>query len=272
MANLHKSALPSVAGPTRVASYKERALRTRFAALLEKVAQNRPGEDFQPLRDAFQFAGEQHHAQVRESGEPYLSHPLEVAHILADLRLDVTTLSAALLHDVVEDTKIATSAIATRFGAETARLVEGVTKISRLELASPEARQSESVRKMLLAMVSDVRVVLVKLADRLHNMRTLGFCPPEKQERIARETLDIYAPIAHRLGMGAIRGDLEDLAFAYLEPSAYAELQKVVALRGKEFEKFLGEVEEAIRKHLEENGISATLEGRVKRLYSIHQK
>ncbi len=272
MANLHKSALPSVAGPTRVASYKERALETRFAALLEKVAQNRPGEDLQPLRDAFQFAAEQHEAQVRDSGEPYLSHPLEVAHILADLRLDVTTLCAALLHDIVEDTKIATSALAARFGAETARLVEGVTKISRLELASPEARQSESVRKMLLAMVSDVRVVLVKLADRLHNMRTLGFCPPEKQERIARETLDIYAPIAHRLGMGVIRGDLEDLAFSYLEPEAYRELQNSMSARAKEFEEFLTNVQDTIRKQLAENGIQAEVEGRIKRLYSIHQK
>src|SRR3984957_19133832 len=272
MANLHKSALPSVAGPTRVASYKERALRTRFAALLEKVAQNRPGEDFQPLRDAFEFAAEQHEAQVRDSGEPYLSHPLEVAHILADLRLDVTTLCAALLHDIVEDTKIATSALAARFGAETARLVEGVTKISRLELASPEARQSESVRKMLLAMVSDVRVVLVKLADRLHNMQTLGFLPPLKQERIARETLDIYAPIAHRLGMGVIRGDLEDLAFRYLEPSSYFELKQKVADRSRELETFLLDVQETIRKTLDDNGVPAEVEGRIKRLYSIHLK
>ena len=250
----------------------ERGLQARFAELLEQVRQNRPGEDLAQLKRAFAFAADKHQTQVRESGDPYLSHPLEVAHILAELRLDMTTLCAALLHDVVEDARISLSDIAAEFGPDTARLVEGVTKISRLDLVSPEVRQVESVRKMLLAMVTDVRVVLVKLADRLHNMRTLGYLRPEKQERIARETLDIYAPIAHRLGMGAIRADLEDLAFAYLEPSAYAELQKVVALRGKEFEKFLGEVEEAIRKHLEENGISATLEGRVKRLYSIHQK
>ena len=210
--------------------------------------------------------------RLRESGEPYLSHPLEVAHILADLRLDMTTLCAALLHDVVEDTRIPLSEIAAEFGSDTARLVEGVTKISRLDLVSPEVRQVESVRKMLLAMVTDVRVVLVKLADRLHNMRTLSFLPPEKQERIARETLDIYAPIAHRLGMGVIRGDLEDLAFSYLEPSAYAELQSVVSQRSKEFEKFLAEVQETIRKHLAENGIAADVEGRIKRLYSIHQK
>ena len=250
----------------------ERGLQARFAELLEHVRQNRPGDDVGPLQRAFAFAGEKHQAQMRESGEPYLSHPLEVAHILAELRLDMTTLCAALLHDVVEDARISLSDIAAEFGPDTARLVEGVTKISRLDRVSPEVRQAESVRKMLLAMVTDVRVVLVKLADRLHNMRTLNYVPPEKQERIARETLDIYAPIAHRLGMGAIRGDLEDLAFAYLEPSAYAELQKVVSQRSKESEKFLAEVQEAIRKHLAENGISAGLEGRVKRLYSIHQK
>src|SRR5437879_1495693 len=250
----------------------ERALQARFAELVELVRQNRPGEDLAPLQRAFAFAAEKHQAQVRESGDPYLSHPLEVAHILADLRLDMTTLCAALLHDVVEDTRIALSEIAAEFGSDTARLVEGVTKISRLDLVSPEVRQVESVRKMLLAMVTDVRVVLVKLADRQHNMRTLGYLPPEKQERIARETLDIYAPIAQRLGKGAMRGDLEDLAFAYLEPSAYAELQKVVSERSKEFEKFLAELQEAIHKHLAENGVSADLEGRVKRLYSIHQK
>lgn len=254
------------------AALAERGLQARFAELLEQVRQNRPSEDLAPLRRAFAFAAEKHQTQTRESGEPYLSHPLEVAHILAELRLDMTTLCAALLHDVVEDTRISLSEIAAKFGPDTARLVEGVTKISRLDLVSPEVRQVESVRKMLLAMVTDVRVVLVKLADRLHNMRTLGYLPSEKQERIARETLDIYAPIAHRLGMGAIRGDLEDLSFAYLEPSAYTELQKLVSQRSKESEKFLAEVQENIRKQLAENSISADLEGRIKRLYSIHQK
>ena len=246
--------------------------QARFAALLDLVSQNRPNEDVEMLRRAFEFAAEQHQSQVRESGEPYLSHPLEVAHILADLRLDVTTLAAALLHDVVEDTHIPLSEIASRFGSETARLVEGVTKISRLGLVSPEARQAESVRKMLLAMVTDVRVVLVKLADRLHNMRTLRFLSPEKQERIARETLDIYAPIAHRLGMGAMRGDLEDLAFSYLEPSAYLELHDTVAARSDEFEKFLDGVQETIRAALVENNVPAQVDGRMKRLYSVHQK
>ena len=249
-----------------------RALGTRFTELLQKARQSRLAGDAELLRQAYEFAAEQHRTQVRESGDPYLSHPLEVAHILADLRLDVTTLCAALLHDVVEDTHIPLTQIAGQFGSDTARLVEGVTKISRLERLAPEARQAENVRKMLLAMVNDVRVVLIKLADRLHNMRTLRFLPPEKQERIARETMDLYAPIAHRLGMGLIRGELEDLAFSYLESSAYLELQKHLAGRSKSFDKFLHAVQDTIRKKLVENSIPAEVEGRVKRLYSIQQK
>src|SRR6266404_4873570 len=156
--------------------------------------------------------------QFRSSGEPYLSHLLEVAHILADMRLDSVALTAAILHDAIEDTEYPVARIEERFGAEVAHLVEGVTKIGRLKMLAPEARQAETVRKMLLAMVTDVRVVLVKLADRLHNMRTLEYLEPPKQHRISRETLDIYAPIALRLGMSVVRGELEDLAFRYLEP------------------------------------------------------
>ncbi len=263
--------MPPQSHPLRL-DRSARALSARFTEIVEKVRQNRPTDDVELLLRAFEFAAEQHQSQMRESGEPFLSHPLEVAYILADMKLDVTTLCAALLHDVVEDTRIALKQIEERFGADTARLVEGVTKISRLDLLAPEARQAENVRKMLLAMVSDVRVVVVKLADRLHNMRTLRFLPPEKQERIARETLDLYAPIAHRLGMGLIRGELEDLAFNYLEPAAYLELQKKVATKSKAFEKFLGEVQDTIRKKLVENSIPAEVEGRIKRLYSIHQK
>ncbi len=249
-----------------------RALRARFDELLEKLRLNRPGDDVGLLRLAFEFAAEQHSRQMRSSGEPFLSHPLEVAHILADLRLDVTTLCAALLHDVVEDTQIPSAQISAQFGADVARLVEGATKISRLDFLAPEARQAENVRKMLLAMVDDVRVVLVKLADRLHNMRTLAYLPAEKQQRIARETLDIYAPIAHRLGMGRIRGELEDLAFGYLEPASFLDLQKTVASKLKSYEKFLAAVQDVIAKNLVENGIPAEVEGRVKRLYSIHLK
>jgi guanosine-3',5'-bis(diphosphate) 3'-pyrophosphohydrolase len=249
-----------------------RVLNARFAQLLDKVRQNRPTDDPELLRRAYDFAAQQHQLQLRESGDPYLSHPLEVAHILAGMKLDVTTLCAALLHDVVEDTKIPLDQISRQFGPDTARLVEGVTKISRLDLLAPEARQAENVRKMLLAMVNDVRVVVIKLADRLHNMRTLHFLPPERQERIARETMELYAPIAHRLGMGLIRGELEDLAFSYLESIAYIELQKRVASKSKVYEKFLHEVQDTIRKKLVENGIPAEVEGRIKRLYSIHQK
>jgi guanosine-3',5'-bis(diphosphate) 3'-pyrophosphohydrolase len=250
----------------------QRMLQTRFAPLLDKLRQNRPGEDPEVVRRAFDLACEQHKDQVRQSGEPFMSHPLEVAHILADMKLDVTTICAALLHDVVEDTRMSRDQISVIFGEDTASLVEGVTKINRLDLLAPEARQAENVRKMLLAMASDVRVVLVKLADRLHNMRTLQFLPPEKQERISRETMDLYAPIAHRLGMGLIRGELEDLAFSYLEPAAYLELKHQVASQSKFHEKFLNEVQDTIRKKLVENGIPAEVEGRIKGLYSVHCK
>src|ERR1700688_2423903 len=219
----------------------ERQLDARLEELLAKLRKNRPSEDPWVVRRAYEIAAERHRDQLRSSGDPYLTHLLEVAHILADMRLDATTLTAALLHDVVEDTEFPLSRIEERFGSEVARLVEGVTKISRLNMMAPEIRQVENIRKMLLAMVNDVRVVLVKLADRLHNMRTLEYLENTKQQRISRETLDIYAPIAHRLGMGNIRNELEDLAFQYLEPDAYHELEAKVADRKAEFESFLAE-------------------------------
>ena len=247
-------------------------LAARFEELVARVTQQRPGSDTELLRRAFDFAAEQHRGQLRQSGEPYLTHPLEVAHLLADMRLDVTALCAALLHDVVEDTKIPIEQIRERFGEDVSRLVAGVTKISRLDLLAPETRQAENVRKVLLAMVDDVRVVLVKLADRLHNMRTLEFLAPEKQQRIARETLDIYAPIAHRLGMGLIRHELEDRAFRFLEPEAAGDLEKRVALKSKAHEKFLAEVQQMIRESLLENSIPAEVQGRIKGLFSLHTK
>src|SRR3984957_8698403 len=249
-----------------------RTVDLRFVELTDKVRRNRPGDDLELLRRAFDFAAEQHKTQTRLSGEPFLSHPVEVAHLLADMRLDVTSLCAALLHDVVEDTKIPLERISEQFGPDAARLVEGVTKISRLDLLAPEARQAENVRKMLLAMVNDVRVVMVKLADRVHNMRTLEFLDSEKQQRIARETLDIYAPVANRLGMGLIRGELEDLSFRYLEPESFLELSKKIASKQKTFDKFLDEVQESIRDKMVESGIPAEVQGRVKRLYSLHLK
>src|SRR5216684_1249739 len=249
-----------------------RQLDARLEDLLEKLRNNRPSEDPWMVRRAYEIATERHHDQFRSSGEPYLSHLLEVAHILGDMRLDATTLTAAILHDAIEDTEYPVSRIEERFGAEVAHLVEGVTKIGRLNMMAPEARQAENVRKMLLAMVNDVRVVLVKLADRLHNMRTLEYLEPAKQGRISRETLDIYAPIAHRLGMGIVRGELEDLAFRYLEPESFFALQKEVTDKAPIHQKFLEEVQATIRSKLVENGIPAELEARVKGLYSLHRK
>jgi|HubBroStandDraft_6_1064221.scaffolds.fasta_scaffold00085_44 guanosine-3',5'-bis(diphosphate) 3'-pyrophosphohydrolase len=253
-------------------SAAKRTVDLRFVELMDKVRRNRPGDDLELLRRAYDFAAEQHKTQTRLSGEPYLSHPVEVAHLLADMKLDVTSLCAALLHDVVEDTKIPLEQISVQFGPDVARLVEGATKISRLDLLAPEARQAENVRKMLLAMVNDVRVIMVKLADRLHNMRTLEYLDTERQQRIARETLDIYAPVANRLGMGLIRGELEDLAFRYLEPEAFLELQKKLATKQKVFDKFLHDVQETIRNKMVESGIPAEVQARVKRIYSLHTK
>jgi len=260
------------AGKPAITIAARRTVDLRFLELTDKVRRNRPGDDLELLRRAYDFAAEQHKTQTRLSGEPYLSHPVEVAHLLADMKLDVTSLCAALLHDVVEDTKIPIEKISENFGAEVARLVEGVTKISRLDLLAPEDRQAENVRKMLLAMVNDVRVVMVKLADRLHNMRTLEYLDPASQQRIARETLDIYAPVANRLGMGLIRGELEDLAFRYLETDAFFELQKKVASKQSAFDKFLLEVQDSIREKMVESGIPAEVQGRIKRIYSLHLK
>jgi len=260
------------AGKPTITLAARRTVDLRFVELTDKVRKNRPGDDFELLRRAYDFAAEQHKGQTRLSGEPYLSHPVEVAHLLADMKLDVTSLCAALLHDVVEDTKLPLEKIAEHFGPDVARLVEGVTKISKLDLLAPEDRQAENVRKMLLAMVNDVRVVMVKLADRLHNMRTLEFLASDRQQRIARETLDIYAPVANRLGMGLIRGELEDLAFRYLEPEAFFELQKKVASKQKVFDKFLQEVQDVIREKMVESSIPAEVQGRIKRLYSLHLK
>src|SRR6201982_1138502 len=244
----------------------------RLEDLLEKLRKNRPSEDPWMVRRAYEIATERHNDKFRSSGDPYLSHLLEVAHILADMRLDATTLTAAILHDAIEDTEYPVSRIEERFGADVARLVEGVTKIGRLQMMAPEARQAENVRKMLLAMVNDVRVVLVKLADRLHNMRTLEYLEPVKQQRISRETLDIYAPIALRLGMSVVRGELEDLAFRYLEPEAFFALQKEISDKAAFHKEFLDEVQATIRSKLVEAGIPAELEAGGKTLYSLHRK
>src|ERR671925_2057116 len=204
----------------------------RFEDLLEKVRAYSPDADVELLRRAYVFSAFEHRGQVRHSGEPYLIHPLAVADLLADMKLDAVAIAAGLLHDVVEDTLTTIERIEELFGPAVAHVVEGVTKISAIPFSSSEERQAENVRKMLLAMVDDIRVILVKLADRLHNMRTLSHMPEERQMRTAQETIDIYAPIANRLGMSKIKNELEELSFKYLDPVGYQALTaKVVSRR-----------------------------------------
>src|SRR5580658_689484 len=244
----------------------------KFRKLLDVVRANRPGDDLEVIRKAWDFCLEHHKGQKRLSGEPYVLHPLEVALVLAEMKLDSTAIAAGLLHDAVEDTPVTTEDITAKFGEQVAHIVEGVTKIDKIQFANREDRQAENVRKMLLAMVSDVRVVLIKLADRLHNMRTLQHLKPDRQEAIARETLDIYAPLAHRLGMGKVRGELEDLAFRYVDPFGYEQVSEAVEARRIEGEQFLAGIEDVIVEQLRENNIHARVEWRIKRLYSIYQK
>jgi GTP pyrophosphokinase len=245
----------------------------RFEDVYRIVGRYYPDADLDVLRRAYIFSAREHKDQMRQSGEPYLIHPLSVAGILAEMKMDVPTVSTGFLHDVVEDTLTTTETIREYFGEEIAQLVDGVTKISNLGKVSKEEQQAESIRKMVLAMVKDLRVVIVKLADRLHNMRTLSHLPPEKRRRIAQETLDVYAPIAHRLGMGKIRAELEDLSFKFLEPDAYKKLQDAVERRRSASDSFLEELKARITKYLQEAGVELVrLEGRTKRLYSIYLK
>ena len=244
----------------------------KFHELLAMVRANRPSDDLEIIRKAWQFCLEHHKGQLRASGEPYVLHPLEVAMVLTEMKLDSTAIAAGLLHDAVEDTPVTTEDITAKFGEQVAHIVEGVTKIDKIQFANREDRQAENVRKMLLAMVSDVRVVLIKLADRLHNMRTLEHLAPERQQAISRETLDIYAPLAHRLGMGKVRGELEDLAFRYVDPFTYDQVHEAVEARRTEGEQFLSGVEALLKEKLTENKIKARVEWRIKRLFSINQK
>jgi guanosine-3',5'-bis(diphosphate) 3'-pyrophosphohydrolase len=260
--------IPAPPVPARATS----SLDQRFAQLMALVREMRPSDDLAPLEKAYRIASEAHAKQTRASGEPYISHPIEVAFILAEMQMDNVCLLTALLHDTVEDTGLTIEQLRREFGDEVARCVDGVTKLSKLKLYSREDRQAESVRKMLLAMVTDIRVVIVKMADRLHNMRTLGNLPRERQERIAQETIEIYSPIAHRLGMGKIRGELEDLAFRYLEPEAWAELAREIESRRSQNEEFLVRIQHDVEMNLAREGIPARVDGRVKRAWSVYQK
>src|SRR5213594_1598587 len=244
----------------------------RFEDILDKVESYKPDFDEELLQKAYIFSALAHRGQVRDSGEPYLVHPLNVAHILADLRLDETSIAVGLLHDVLEDTLTTKEKLQETFGDDIADLVDGVTKISRYAYVSREEQQAETFRKMLLAMVGDLRVVLVKLADRLHNMRTLEFLPEERQFSIAKETMEIYAPIANRLGMGRLKNELEDLSFRYMHPREFEDLQNSVneklSVSGDLVERIKGTLQTKLR----DNEISGDVNGRVKSMHSIWTK
>ena len=243
-----------------------------LAPVLEAFLRRHPGDDTSLIVHAAETATVAHAGQLRRSGEPYVTHPIAVAGIVADLGLDAQTVAAALLHDAVEDTGVTTEVIERDFGPSVALIVEGVTKLDRLQFDSKEAQQAATVRKMLVAMASDWRVLIIKLADRLHNMRTLSVMPEWKQRRTAQETLDIYAPLAHRLGIQGVKWQLEDLSFATLHPKRYAEIEQMVASRAPLRDEFLARVLVAVRERLESSGVTAEVTGRPKHLWSIYEK
>ena len=239
---------------------------------MKGMQETRPQDDLTIIKKAYDYSLKYHDGQTRASGEPYLVHPLEVALVLAEMKMDPVAIAAGLLHDSVEDTSVTIADIRQEFGEQVAHIVEGVTKISKIDFATREEQQAENLRKMMLAMVDDIRVVLIKLADRLHNMRTLEHLAADRQHKIAEETLEIYAPIAHRLGMGKIRGELEDLGFRFLDPVGYEQVEQAVNARRKQGEAFLAKMEQIIGDKLKEAGIQARVESRIKRVYSIHKK
>jgi guanosine-3',5'-bis(diphosphate) 3'-pyrophosphohydrolase len=245
---------------------------TKFRDLMKRMQESRPQDDLTIVKKAYDYSLKHHDGQTRASGEPYLVHPLEVALVLAEMKMDPVAIAAGLLHDSVEDTSVTIADIRKEFGEQVAHIVEGVTKISKIDFATREEQQAENLRKMMLAMVDDIRVVLIKLADRLHNMRTLEHLQPDRQHKIAEETLEIYAPIAHRLGMGKIRGELEDLGFRFLDPLGYEQVEKSVNARRKQGEAFLAKMQGIITDKLKEAGIQARVESRIKRVFSIHKK
>ncbi|MGL5149528.1 MAG: RelA/SpoT family protein [Clostridium sp.] len=240
--------------------------------LLNKIKANGLNVDLNIIEAAYDFANESHKEQKRESGEPYIIHPLEVAGILADLGMDTDTIAAGLLHDVLEDTECTYEKMVFLFNEEIANLVDGVTKLEKIEYKPKEEQQADNVRKMLLAMAKDIRVIIIKLADRLHNLRTLKFMPKEKQKKKAKETLDIYAPLAHRLGMSKLKWELEDLAFRYLHEEQYYDLVRQIAEKRVEREHYISEIMNEITEKLEDSGIDSDIDGRPKHFYSIYRK
>jgi GTP diphosphokinase / guanosine-3',5'-bis(diphosphate) 3'-diphosphatase len=244
----------------------------RLEDIVERIQTYHPDADVDLIRRAYIFSAKVHQGQTRLSGEAYLNHPIEVAAIIASLKLDAATVTACLLHDTIEDTSATLEEITTMFGTEVAMLVDGMTKLSRMELQSREQREAENFRKMVVAMAKDIRVILIKLADRLHNMRTLKSLPSEKQKRIAQETLDIYAPLANRLGISKIKTELEDLSFMYLNREAYDDLSRKINQRRIERERYINDLIEVMKRQLAEHGYKGEVKGRPKHFYSIYLK
>ncbi len=265
--------LPERPGPTNLEALLEDSRdHLQLQMLLIEVASCNESADFDLVARAYHFAHQAHAGQIRKSGEPFLQHIVEVARILAQLRLDTTTVAAGLLHDVVEDTEVTQDQIESRFGSKISALIDGVTKIERFQLESREARQAETFRKMLLSMVEDIRVILVKFADRLHNMRTLDALDDHQRQRISHETLEVYAPLAHRLGLARIRWELEDRSLKHLEPAFYREIREKVAMRREERERLIDGFKTPLAEELARSGIEAEITGRPKNFYSIYNK
>ena len=244
----------------------------RYHGLEDKVSAYTPNLDTKRLFDAFTYADASHKGQLRKSGEPYIIHPLAVAEIVADLGLDVDSVISALLHDCIEDTDSTHEEIAKKFGSTVANLVEGVTKLTQMQFVSKEEEQMENLRKMLIAMSKDIRVILIKICDRLHNMRTMEYQSPKKQREKSLETMEIYAPIAHRLGMQKLKWELEDLSLRYLDPVGYKEIEEQLADRSSAHEEFMAAIQHRIQQRLEQDGIRCKVYGRVKHIYSIYRK
>ena len=251
-----------------------------YQSLIDRVRKYHPSDDITLIEKAYEVAHSAHEGQFRKSGDPYIIHPLYVAIILAGLEMDKETIAAGILHDVVEDTTLTKEQVEERFGKDVALLVDGVTKLKKLKLSgdysdrtqTQQDMQARNLRKMFLAMAKDIRVILIKLADRLHNMRTLQFMPPEKQQRISQETLDIYSPIADRLGISKIKVELDDLSLKYLYPDIYYDLAAKVEQRKSERERYVQEIAIEVRHHIHEAGIEGVVDGRVKHLFSIYRK
>ena len=243
----------------------------RLDDIIEKVSSYSPEADLDVIRKAYVFSAKEHAGQTRMSGEEYLVHPIEVANILTELKMDPKCVATGLLHDTVEDTHTTIEQIEELFGPDISLLVDGLTKLGQMSYENKKVREAESIRKMILAMARDIRVVIIKLADRLHNMRTLDALSPEKQTVIAQETMDIYAPLANRLGVGWIKTELEDLAFKYIDPERYAWIEKNVSRKREEKEKYIARVREVIETKLREAGIEGEVSGRVKHRDSIYK-